>query len=101
MGLFGQKVTLNKSYSDPTSFGWSYSSQVFVAGQDKQSAGGWTNFTEGKCLHFVLKKTKLTMFSTSKNICFVIDNVPSVAKKTFISILSTWYQNYIGTLECK
>jgi BTB/POZ domain len=77
LGLIGTTVALSSSYCYPTSFGWASNSQVYVAGQVNPSAGGWTSFSEGECLHFVLKETKLSMFSAAKNQRFTIDNVPS------------------------
>jgi hypothetical protein len=81
LGLIGTTVASNLSYSAPTSFGWAGSSKVYVAGQRKDSLDGWTSFTEGECLHFVLKETKLTMYSVFKNLRFVIEGVPSVGEK--------------------
>jgi hypothetical protein len=48
-----------------------------VASHRTPSVDGWTRFTEGECLHFVLKDTKLMMYSTFKNRRFVIDDVLS------------------------
>jgi fructosamine-3-kinase len=81
LGLIGTTIASYNSCSDPTNFGWTYNNYVYVAGQSKQSLDGWTRFTEGECLHFVLKETKLMMFSVSKNLRFVIEGVPSVGEK--------------------
>lgn len=72
-GLIGTTSASQNSYSDPTSFGWAGSNQVYVAGVNNSWADGWTGFTEGECLHFLLEGAKLTMFSVIKNKRFVID----------------------------
>jgi hypothetical protein len=78
LGLIGKTSDLsNISISDPTSFGWAYSNQVFVGGANHGAIGGWTGFTEGECLHFCLEGAKLTMFSVTKNQRFVINKVPA------------------------
>jgi hypothetical protein len=77
LGLIGKTNAKESSFSDPTSFGWTYSSSVYIAGANKGGIGSWTGFTEGECLHFCLDGATLTMFSVTKNQRFVIDNVPA------------------------
>jgi hypothetical protein len=77
LGLIGKTSGLQNSFSDPTSFGWMHSNQVYVAGVAKGGIGGWTTFTQGECLHFCLDGAKLTMFSVTKKKRFVMDNVPA------------------------
>jgi hypothetical protein len=80
LGLIGNAKATNYSYSDSTSLGWAGSSQVYVAGSNKQGAGGWSNFTEGECLLFGLANSMLTMFSVTKSKRFVLDGVPDGEK---------------------
>jgi hypothetical protein len=77
LGLIGKTNATKSSYSDPTSFGWACSNQVYVAGANENGSGDWTGFTEGECLHFILDGAKLTMFSVTKNQRFVINKVPA------------------------
>jgi BTB/POZ domain len=80
LGLIGNAVADQTSYADPTSFGWAIGGQVYVAGTNRPSAGGWTGFTKGECLHFCLVENKLTMFSVAKAMHFVIDHVPATGE---------------------
>jgi hypothetical protein len=86
VGLIGTTVNAseNDSFDAPTCFGWSEFGQVFVVGQDEPSPDGWTDFTEGECLDFVLEESKLTIFSVAKDACFVTDNHSC-------QFPSTWY----------
>jgi hypothetical protein len=91
MGLIGKTNAMENSYSDPTSFGWASSNQVYVAGTNENGSGGWAGFTEGECLHFCLEGVKLTMFSVTKNRRFVINNVPAGDKFIHLNF------HYFGT----
>jgi hypothetical protein len=89
-GLIGHTSADRKSFNDPTSFGWANSGQGYVAGTYRHPMnGGWTGFTEGECLHFCLKETKLTMFSVTKAKRFVIDQVSAGEKYIHFNFLST------------
>jgi hypothetical protein len=77
LGLIGNAVADETSYADPTSFGRAIGGQVYVAGTGRPSSGGWTGFTKGECLHFCLVENKLTMFSVTKAMYFVIGVVPA------------------------
>jgi BTB/POZ domain len=83
LGVIGNANAAQTSHTDPTGFGWTSSKNkiVHVAGGDKPGAGGWTGFLEGECLHFCLAENKLTMFSVTKAIRFVIDPVPAAGEK--------------------
>jgi hypothetical protein len=91
LGLIGKTSGMQNSYSDPTSFGWMHSNQVYVAGTNKSGIGGWTCFTQGECLHFGLDGAKLTMFSVTKKKRFVINNVPAGDKFIHLNF------HYFGT----
>jgi BTB/POZ domain len=80
LGVIGKTNLGGRSYGDSTSYGWAGNSHVYVAGSNKQGAGGWTNFTEGECLLFGLANNKLTMYSVTKSKRFVIDEVPDGEK---------------------
>jgi BTB/POZ domain len=75
LGVIGNANAASTSHTDPTRFGWVGDSQVYVAGSSRPGAGGWSNFTEGECLLFGLADNKLTMFSVTNSMRFVIDEV--------------------------
>jgi BTB/POZ domain len=83
LGVLGNANAAHTSHTDPTGFGWTSSKNkiVHVAGGDQPGAGGWTGFEEGECLHFCLAENKLTMFSVTKAVRFVIDPVPAAGEK--------------------
>jgi BTB/POZ domain len=80
MGVIGKTNAVNESHTDSTSFGWTGSTDVLVAGRNTPATDGWTGFTEGECLLFGLANNKLTMFSVTKSKHFVIDGVPDGEK---------------------
>jgi hypothetical protein len=91
LGLIGKTNAMENSVSDPTSFGWMSSKEVYFAGANQGAIGGWTGFTEGECLHFGLDGANLIMFSVTKKKRFVIDKVPAGDKFIHFNF------SYVGT----
>ena len=73
LGIIGSLGGTNTSHTNPTCYGWSIGSQVWMGGSSRSGDSGWTTFTQGECLHFHLNSKKLTMFSVQKNKKFVIN----------------------------
>jgi hypothetical protein len=78
LGIIGYLGASIHSFSDSTSYGWTSGSRVYHGGKDREGDSGWTNFTQGECLHFHLKTNKLNMFSVQKNKRFVMDITTTV-----------------------
>ena len=67
LGISGNPKAISVSMKGLTSYGWAGDSQVYQGGTTRNADSGWTDFTQGECLHFHLKEDKLTMFSVQKN----------------------------------
>jgi hypothetical protein len=89
LGVIGSANVTFTSFADSTSYGWGGNTQVYVAGSNRSSAGGWTKFTEGECLLFGFANNKLTMYSVTKSKHFVIDEVPDGEKFIHFNFLFT------------
>ena len=61
LGVIGNAQPADVSYNDPTCFGWGAASQVWIAGQNNDSHGGWVDWQAGDVAVFKLEAQRLSM----------------------------------------
>ena len=101
-GVIGRDSPPTASHSDPTSFGWGGTSQVYIAGiagQNQNGHDGWSAFSQGETLIFCLQNSKLMMYSASKNRLFVIDGVTIPDDEAYIHFNFHWSGTQISLSE--
>eukprot|EP01046_Picozoa_sp_COSAG06_P047206 COSAG06_NODE_6822_length_2758_cov_27.446785_1_plen_582_part_00 len=61
LGVIGNARPAGNSFQDPTSFGWGFGNQVWIAGQRNDGHGGWGTWQAGDVAVFKLEARRLSM----------------------------------------